>query len=406
MYGNSTFTLIDHARHTGYANGMTIGPDSTFFLINDFDGVRTYKYNGQAFTNTAHLNIDASLNNYSFKTLAFDSSGMVFIPNDGLWAYQFDGSTFVQKDYQFLREGTRCVQLGKDGTIFVAAGEPGLYAYSFNGGSFTEKGHFDPIGWPRDIEIAADGTIFVAAGTDGVYALSFNGSTFTELAQANFGVQDSEVSGIALGKDNIIFLARGEYGLDAYEFTGSSFIRKAWIDEDPKQYYSYDVAVGTDGTVFLADGYSGLYAYSYNTNGFTKTAHINFGGEAKTLTIGADNTIFLSGMYDGLIAYKYTSSTVIGSKSQFIPQQHQLLQNYPNPFNPSTTIDFTLPKSEFTTLKVFNILGKEVANLISAKLQQGTHTYTFDGKNLASGIYYYQIVAGDYKEVKKMILLR
>jgi hypothetical protein len=83
-----------------------------------------------------------------------------------------------------------------------------------------------------------------------------------------------------------------------------------------------------------------------------------------------------------------------------------LSQNYPNPFNPSTTIEFILPKSELTTLKVYNILGKEVATLVSNKLNQGNHTYQFDGKILASGIYYYQLVAGDYREVKKMVLLR
>ncbi len=83
-----------------------------------------------------------------------------------------------------------------------------------------------------------------------------------------------------------------------------------------------------------------------------------------------------------------------------------LIQNYPNPFNPSTTIEFTLPKTENVELKVYNILGKEVATLVSNKLNSGNHTYQFDGRNLASGVYYYQLVAGDYREVKKMILLR
>jgi hypothetical protein len=86
--------------------------------------------------------------------------------------------------------------------------------------------------------------------------------------------------------------------------------------------------------------------------------------------------------------------------------EFNLSQNYPNPFNPSTTIEFTLPKSEFVELKVYNILGKKVSSVISKKLNQGTHTYIFDGKNLASGIYYYQLAAGDYREVKKMILLK
>ena len=88
------------------------------------------------------------------------------------------------------------------------------------------------------------------------------------------------------------------------------------------------------------------------------------------------------------------------------PLTFSLEQNYPNPFNPSTTIEFSLPKSELTTLKVYNILGKEVATLVSNKLNQGNHTYQFDGKNLASGVYYYQLVGGEYREVKKMILIK
>jgi hypothetical protein len=89
-----------------------------------------------------------------------------------------------------------------------------------------------------------------------------------------------------------------------------------------------------------------------------------------------------------------------------LPTDYVLKQNYPNPFNPITRIEFSLPKFEFVELKVYNILGKEVSTLVSEKLIQGNHIYTFDGKNLASGIYYYQLTAGDYRQVKKMILLR
>jgi predicted GH43/DUF377 family glycosyl hydrolase len=92
--------------------------------------------------------------------------------------------------------------------------------------------------------------------------------------------------------------------------------------------------------------------------------------------------------------------------SERLPKRFVLKQNYPNPFNPTTTIKFQIPNSKFTTLKVYNILGKEVSTLVSKKLNPGIYTYTFNGKNLASGIYYYQLVAGDYQEVKKMILLR
>jgi hypothetical protein len=101
-----------------------------------------------------------------------------------------------------------------------------------------------------------------------------------------------------------------------------------------------------------------------------------------------------------------TISSITGiEENNATPSGYCLHQNYPTPFNPSTTIEFSLPKSEFTTLKVYNILGKEVAQLISDNLRQGKHTYNFDGSKLASGVYYYQLVAGEYREVKKMILI-
>jgi photosystem II stability/assembly factor-like uncharacterized protein len=109
----------------------------------------------------------------------------------------------------------------------------------------------------------------------------------------------------------------------------------------------------------------------------------------------------------GLVLRTEDGSTWVDERNNKIyPSKFELSQNYPNPFNPSTNIEFTLPKSEFTTLKVFNTLGQKVATLVSKKLNQRNHTYTFDGRNLASGIYYYQLVAGDYMEVKKMILLK
>jgi photosystem II stability/assembly factor-like uncharacterized protein len=86
--------------------------------------------------------------------------------------------------------------------------------------------------------------------------------------------------------------------------------------------------------------------------------------------------------------------------------EYKLSQNYPNPFNPKTTIEFSLPKSEFTILKIYNILGKEIRTIVSKKLNSGNHIYTFDGKNLASGVYYYRIEAGNFVQTRKMIYLK
>jgi hypothetical protein len=120
------------------------------------------------------------------------------------------------------------------------------------------------------------------------------------------------------------------------------------------------------------------------------------GGYIITGTNGGD--IWLIKLAPDITAIKGPSRTIINN--------YVLSQNYPNPFNPSTTIEFTLPKSENVELKVYNILGRKVLTLVSKKLNQGNHSYQFDGQNLASGVYYYQLVAGNFHQVKKMIILK
>lgn len=87
-----------------------------------------------------------------------------------------------------------------------------------------------------------------------------------------------------------------------------------------------------------------------------------------------------------------------------IPQRVTLVQNYPNPFNPTTTIRFMLSSFEDVSLKVYNLLGQEVATLSEGPATPGTHKVVWDGQNIASGVYFYKLTAGQYSETRKLIL--
>jgi len=89
-----------------------------------------------------------------------------------------------------------------------------------------------------------------------------------------------------------------------------------------------------------------------------------------------------------------------------IPTEFSLSQNYPNPFNPSTTIQFSLVEDSRVSLKIYDILGREVADLINENLSSGQHAISFNGSNLPSGNYFLSLVAGKFSEVKKMTLLK
>ena len=97
---------------------------------------------------------------------------------------------------------------------------------------------------------------------------------------------------------------------------------------------------------------------------------------------------------------------VEGFNNSSVPSSYLLSQNYPNPFNPSTTINFQLPETRHVKILVYNILGQQVAKLVDKELNAGSYKVSFDASQLSSGIYLYSINAGDFTDVKKMMLLK
>jgi len=89
-----------------------------------------------------------------------------------------------------------------------------------------------------------------------------------------------------------------------------------------------------------------------------------------------------------------------------ISEDYELFQNYPNPFNPNTNIQYDLPRDNFVSIKVYDLLGKEVMTLTNDFKEAGSYVISFNGNNLSSGIYYYKIKAGDFEQVRKMILIK
>ncbi|MFA3783401.1 LamG-like jellyroll fold domain-containing protein [Melioribacteraceae bacterium 4301-Me] len=113
----------------------------------------------------------------------------------------------------------------------------------------------------------------------------------------------------------------------------------------------------------------------------------------------------IQAIYNAGSAGKCKPTTGIREIKQ-IPEKFELMQNYPNPFNPTTIIRFSVPKQEYVTLKVFDLLGREITTLVSEVLNPGTYEINFDARGLASGIYFYRLQAGNFIKTNKLILLR
>lgn len=106
--------------------------------------------------------------------------------------------------------------------------------------------------------------------------------------------------------------------------------------------------------------------------------------------------------------YKTTNGGVISGNKKDIsnPESFQLYQNYPNPFNPLTTISYSIPEGQIIELKVHDLFGNEVAELVNEYKNAGSYSVSFNANNLSSGLYYYRIKAGSFVQTKKLVLLK
>ncbi len=89
-----------------------------------------------------------------------------------------------------------------------------------------------------------------------------------------------------------------------------------------------------------------------------------------------------------------------------MPKEFVLAQNYPNPFNPSTIIRYELPTTSDVSLKIFDMLGREVTTLVNTRQAAGTYEVNFNATGLASGVYFYRLQAGPFMQTKKMMLVK
>lgn len=110
----------------------------------------------------------------------------------------------------------------------------------------------------------------------------------------------------------------------------------------------------------------------------------------------------------GLIFYNEDSVVItnINDNYSFEVNNYSLYQNYPNPFNPNTIISYQLPITSKVTIKLFDLLGREIQTLVNEEKSAGYHTLNFDGKNLPSGVYFYSLSVNDFRKTKKMVLMR
>ena len=181
------------------------------------------------------------------------------------------------------------------------------------------------------------------------------------------------------------------------------------------------IVVDISGNVYVIGSSAGAnfdYDYvtiKYNSSGNEKWVRKYSGSRTDhPLAIAVDKkkNVYVTGfstspdLYKDIRTIKYSQNPYAIQNRVGIPNTFSLSQNYPNPFNPVTKISFSIPNNSYTKLTVYDISGKQVAELINSELDAGSYNIDFDASHLSSGTYFYRMESGSFAEVKKMVLVK
>jgi hypothetical protein len=149
---------------------------------------------------------------------------------------------------------------------------------------------------------------------------------------------------------------------------------------------------------------SGEYIAIVDTNGITVIDSLSFGAQKTDTSYGRYPDAAASWQF--MLPTPGSANVVTSIKEEYIPIEFSLSQNYPNPFNPTTKIEYSIPKAGLVRLKVYNLLGREVAAIVNQSQAAGKYSVNFNAGLLSSGLYFYKIQVGNYFLIKKMLLMK
>jgi ligand-binding sensor domain-containing protein len=318
---------------------------------------------------------------------------------DGIVAETSSGSFFStdQGRSWILKSTTWSYDMAEasDGHLYLAAGN-GVWISTDRGDNWTEPAD---IGFPS-------GEVFSILYCSSLFAGTSNNGVFVTTDDGNFWIQ----TGIS---SPLMFCSVKTIAHDGTTLFAGTDTLGAFFSADFGQSWTHISAItASDVSSFLLNRDDKYFVGTLDGGVFVSPDH---GQTWETMNSGLIDKAVYSLAIDSIhYLYAATDSGVFKTvgevtsirRHQPIPASIQLDQNYPNPFNPSTTISYELSANSFVTLKVYDVLGREVKALVNERQNAGSHSATFNASNLPSGVYFYRLVAGNYIATKKMVMVK
>ena len=274
--------------------------------------------------------------------------------------------------------------------------------------------------------------------------IKFNNTTWTHYNTGNSGIPSNMVLSV-YSKDNILWVGTWDAGVG--RFDGQNWTVYNAGNSGLPSNRIYQIDSDNDGNIWFATQFGGVTKFNYSQNQWTiynrensglptnnlwsvyidnnntkwigysgcaiyndtnwQTFSYSFIGDVIGFAKDKYNNMWICSAGSGLFVYNPAGVVGVENQQNEIPASYKLYQNYPNPFNPTTVIRFQIQDARFVTIKLFDIIGKEISTLVNEKKQPGTYEVTFDGSRISSGIYFYGFsVDGKLIDTKKLILIK
>jgi ligand-binding sensor domain-containing protein len=379
------------------------------------------KFDGTNWTNYNTSN--SPLKDKTIIDVAVDKQNNIWVANYANGVFRFNPSTntwtqFTKESGALTNNYTYAIEVDNQGNIWVGLtpssyNDPGVLRY--NGSSWAQgnvfKDNFNSYG-AEAIGVDKNGNVWCGTRI-GLY--KFDGVNWSVFGKDNTqgglgGNYLRTIAGDALGN---VWVGTTDYvnnqtvggGLSKYNGSTWTIYKSSThpIDDfvSAIAFRNNDVWIGT-GFCGQFGNYKGVYVFNGSTFTHYQSQTTFPGNCVNDIVVDKNNNVWIGSAF-GLTKY----GTVVSVKTEnLIPTEFSLDQNYPNPFNPSTVISYQLPTTAFVRLRVFDILGNEVASFVNKEQHAGYYNVTFNASKLTSGIYFYRLEAGTFSETKKLMLVK
>lgn len=392
-------------------------------------GICLYKHN---LTDGSRTSINNGFPKSTIRTIfEIDDNRLLISNSSGLFIFEKGKEEYSRVDIDILGSDVTGICRLEDRSLLLSTSSGKLYSSSDNGLSWKKN----PNGFNTIYKLykATNGDLYICAGGSGVFKSINQGETWSQINNITISTSIAVINQtVFLTNNNYLFKSFSEtyfelikmFGFgeaNLFSINGALYITTPegiYIFSENGQQLNYvntkSMDLGTNGRFNSLFVPQPGFIWASSTNGVFesvdqgitwKKIFLEFNGvNVSSFVKGNLNTVYALSN-NNIYEYKLMTNVV---EKETLPEKIVLYQNYPNPFNPETSILFYLPKGEYVTIKVYDVLGKEVVVLLQEYRNPGKHTIFLNASqySIPSGIYFYSLATSDYCLSKKLILLK